>query len=151
MSRAVWLVLAALWLLASSAGASAGARASRAAALPAGPAVVIVAPAKPGAADMESEAYADWAEYLNAFAATKPAGLKLVRMTSARWRQVVRAPVPSDSYATLFLRRDGSVLMHDGMVIEAEAYGTGAAWASGGPAAPALAFGFTQARLQRRR
>lgn len=140
-----WLALVALLLF----GTACATAANRAALLPAGPAVVVIAPAAPSAEDRESETYADYAEYLNAFAAHRPARLRMVRMTAARWRQLVRRPLPRDDYAVVFVRRGGGALLLDGMPLEAAVYDAGARWALDG-AVPSPDTGLTAATLVRR-
>lgn len=56
---------------------------SGSAVLPSGPVVVAIAPATALSRDLQSDAYGDYAEYLNSFAANRPAGLKVVRLSLA--------------------------------------------------------------------
>ncbi|WP_419809936.1 hypothetical protein [Sphingomonas sp.] len=69
--------------------------------------MIVIAPLVPSAADRGSEAYADYAEYLNDGASRRPAALKLIRMTPARWRRSTRGAAPVTGYAVVFVRRGG--------------------------------------------
>lgn len=142
-----WLALASIAL--ALLGAACATAAGRPSMLPSGPALVVVAPNVPSADDQASETYGDYADTLNSFAAHRPPGLKLVRMTPARWRRLARRPLFADSYAIVFLRRDGQVLLHDGMPVEAAVYEAGARWALGG-ATPSPDTGLVPATLIRR-
>lgn len=115
-----------------------------------GPAMIVVAPATSSAEDRNSEAYGDYAEYLNGFAMNRPAGLRLVRLSLARYKQLFRQPVISKSYATIVLRRTGQAMIYSDMVLEPQVYQAGARWALGG-SVPAAELGLKTVRLVRRR
>lgn len=142
-----WLALASIAM--ALLGAACAIAAGRPSVLPAGPALVVLAPSAPSADDQASETYGDYADTLNSFAAHRPSGLKLMRMTPARWHRLVRRPLLADSYAVVFLRRDGRALLHDGMPVEAAVYEAGARWALGG-AVPSADTGLAPATLVRR-
>lgn len=120
-------------------------------ALPSSPAVVVIAPVQPSPSELESEAYGDWANYLNEFVGSKPPGLLIVRMSPARWRSVANAPRLKDVYATVFLRRGGRALIHQGKVLEVQVYHAGADWMRGRRVADLPAMGLTESRVVRRR
>jgi len=138
------LSLAGLCLVATG---CAVARAPVGSSLPAGPAMIVVAPDP--APDAESEAYADWAGYLNDFAAEKPAGLAIIRMTPSRWQRL--AVAAKEDYATVFVRRDGVAMLHPGKLLDPQIYPAGAAWALGGPAGGLTEMGLKPLPLVRKR
>ena len=142
---------AALSLLLSVSGAVSAIGVERPVAVPrTGPAVIIIAPATPSADDQESETYGDYAEYLNGFAANRPAGLELVRLSPAQYKRLFRLPMIADSHATIMLRRTGTAMIYRGMILEPQVYQAGARWAAGG-ATPAVEIGLESTRLVRRR
>ena len=112
--------------------------------------MIVISPIQPSVEDRESETYGDYAEYLNAFASHRPATLKLVRMTPVQWRRLSRRPALTDSYAVVFVRRDGQALIFDGMPLEAALYEAGARWASNG-STPANELGLAPVMLRRSR
>lgn len=105
--------------------------------------VVVVAPAH----EPESEAYADWAGYLQDFADERPPGLRLLRITPARLRRC--RPGWHGSHATLFVRAGGRALLYRGMILEPDRYREGSAWIGGGGAGPPPAAGFIRTDVRR--
>jgi len=92
--------------------------------------VVAVAPAAQQGQDA-NEAYGDWADRLNQFSQHLPNGVRVLKFTSSGLRKVVRQPVVSQQYATLFLKDRTHGLLYDGMILEAEVYRLGLAWLDG--------------------
>jgi hypothetical protein len=106
---------------AASAGAEDKAQTIRDA-LAAGPPVVVALVVAWPAGDSESEAYADWAAYLNDFAAAH-GGFAVVAMDAAEAAQVLAAPLALDNgYATIFARSADSAILYDGPVLEEIVY-----------------------------
>jgi hypothetical protein len=91
------------------------------------PVVLVVQPS--GKADT-SEAYGDWAEYLNAFAAREKS-VKIVKLTGRRYSELVTAPQLDKPYNTLFLRDVGHALLYRGMILEPDIYVKGKAYMVG--------------------
>ena len=85
--------------------------------------VVVVRPAK---ADSD-EAYADWAEYLNDFAA-RERSVKIVKLSQHRYSELVIAPKLNRPYDTLFLRDKENALLYRGMILEPDVYRAGKAY-----------------------
>jgi hypothetical protein len=90
--------------------------------------VLVVAPSKSGGEDDESEAYGDWADSLNGFAASVPADIKIIKLAAAKYKQEVEEPKIRKEFATVFLRDSTHSLLYDGMVVEAKVYKLGLAW-----------------------
>lgn len=88
--------------------------------------VLVVAPAK--SADEDSEAYGDWAEYLNAFSSSVPANTKIIKLTAARYKLTVEEPKIRREFATVFLKDATHALLYDGMILEAKVYKVGLGW-----------------------
>jgi hypothetical protein len=119
-------------------------------ALSRGPAMIVIAPQPIPARDRASEAYADWSAYLNDVIAAEPSRLPLVRMTPAQWRRRVGHPAVADGYATVFLRRDGSALFHQGMILEPDVYRAALAWVATGKHPDATPHGLAPIRIRAR-
>ena len=115
--------------------------------VPSGPALIVIAPQPIPPQDQASEAYADWAGYLNDFAAAKPSALRLIRMTPAQWKRLVRYPLAQERYASAFVGRDGSALLYKGMILEPYVYIQGVAWVTSGGRGLASIEGFTRIRI----
>lgn len=97
-------------------------------ALAAGQPVVLALVQDLSTEDSDSETAADWAEYLNAFAADH-AGYKTVTMDAAEARELLaEPPALEDFYATIFVRTPGSAIIHDGPVLETSVYDAAAAY-----------------------
>lgn len=146
----LFALVAGLSLLASAGCAAPAQTVRSAAALPAGAALVAIAPDSPPRADLESEAYADWAAYLDDYVAAKPATLGFARVSAARWMALARSPA-MPGYATVFLRPDGQALVYRGMVLDLAVYQAGAAWALGGPLPDLARMQLASARVANRR
>ena len=90
-------------------------------ALKAGPAILVIRPSdKPDT----SEAYADWAGYLNDFAA-KEKSLKIVKLTVSRYAELVKYPKLTGPYATLFVRDAADAWLYRDMILEPGIYVVG--------------------------
>ena len=96
--------------------------------------VVVVQPSpKPG----YDEAYADWAAYLNEFAAREKS-VKIVMLSQRRYSELVTAPKLSRPYNTLFLRAAKNALLYRGMILEPDVYRIGMAYMTAKPGAEAV-------------
>jgi hypothetical protein len=111
------------------------------------PLVLVVQPS--GRSD-DSEAYGDWAEYLNAFAAREKS-VKIVKLSGRRYSELVAAPQLNKRYNTLFLRDAGHALLYRGMILEPDIYVKGKAYMAGklGPE-PAPGTGLEEVKLEMR-
>ncbi len=98
------------------------------AALAAGqPVVLALAKELPGA-DSGDETDADWAHYLNEFAAGHR-GFEIVAMSATDARDLLAEPPPLEGfYATIFARSAKSAVIYDGAVLEPSVYAAGAAY-----------------------
>lgn len=119
--------------------------------VPAGPALVVVAPDRPTRTELGSEAYADWAATLDDYSAAKPARLRIVRVSAERWRRLFVRPAMPARYAAVFLRADGQALVRSGRVLDPPIYEAGGAWALGGARPDVARMGMTPAVVARRR
>jgi hypothetical protein len=78
--------------------------------------------------DSDSETAADWAEYLNAFAADH-VGYKTVAMDAADASELLaEAPPLGNFYATIFVRAADNAVIYDGPVLESSVYDAAAAY-----------------------
>jgi hypothetical protein len=92
------------------------------------PLVVVVAATKK--ADDSNEAYGDWADLLNEFAAHAPPNVKIVRLGPRDFAMDFAKPHVSGSFSTLFIRDAAHALLYDGMIVEANVYVLGRAYLS---------------------
>ena len=111
------------------------------------PALLVVLP-HGGGRTRASEAYADWAHYLDAFVKTQPA-LCVASLTPAAYRAHVAAPRLKGSFATVFVRGEAA-LAHDGMALGPESYEAGRRFLSDGTAASAETAGMKAAPFRLR-
>jgi hypothetical protein len=108
------------------------------------PVVLVVQPSGPAAT---GEAYGDWAEYLNAFAAREKS-VKVVKLSDRRYSELVTSPQLDKPYNTLFLRDAGHALLYRGMILEPDIYNKGKAYMAGKPGPePALRTGLAEVKL----
>lgn len=92
--------------------------------------VIVVAPPE-NAASMSDEAYADWAAYLNDFAAEHPE-LRFERIVREALDEALADPPQlSEEYAAIFVRSDGRAAFYDGMILEPFVYDEGADFVAG--------------------
>jgi hypothetical protein len=97
-------------------------------ALAAGRPVVLALAQDLSTADSDGETAADWAAYLNDFAAGH-AGYKTVAMDAAEARELLAEPPPlEDFYATIFVRAADSAVIYDGPVLETSVYDAAAVY-----------------------
>ena len=82
------------------------------------PVVLVVQPSNP---DETSEAYGDWASYLNQF----------VKLSRARYSDIVTTPKLKAGYNTLFLGEAGNALLYRGRILEPDVYSIGEAYMAG--------------------
>lgn len=90
-------------------------------ALAAGRPVVLALSSKLPSPDAEGEAYADWAAYLNDFAAAH-GNYAVVAMERVEAEQLLAAPPLENGYATIFIRSGGAALIYDGPILEPFVY-----------------------------
>ena len=82
------------------------------------PAVVIVS-RRVTAADLRSEAYADWAGYLNDFAADHRSEFTFVKVKPRGLRRLFAESTPiKEPFAAVFIRSANSAVYHDGMIVD---------------------------------
>src|SRR5690606_33351486 len=92
--------------------------------------VIVVAPPADDAS-MSDEAYADWAAYLNEFAAEHPE-LRFERVETGQLpERMPDAPRLSGEYAVIFVRGEGGAAYYDGMIFEPFVYEEGADFVAG--------------------
>lgn len=121
--RRLFLLLAVIAI--AGAGASAGgdegkAHAVRDALAAGQPVVLALAKELPGADGDETDA--DWAHYLNEFAAGH-GRYEIVAMSAAEARDLLAEPPPLEEfYATIFVRSAKSAVIYDGPVLEESVY-----------------------------
>jgi hypothetical protein len=89
--------------------------------------VLVIAPAKSPGQD-ESEAYGDWADYLNAFSSSVPADTKIIKLTPAKYSQTVEEPKIRRNFATVFMKDSTHSLLYDGMIVEPKVYKVALGW-----------------------
>jgi hypothetical protein len=108
------------------------------------PVVLVVQPSGPAGT---SEAYGDWAEYLNAFAA-RDKSVKIVKLSGRRYSELITSPQLDKPYNTLFLRDAGHALLYRGMILEPDIYNKGKEYMAGKPSPdPALRTGLEEVKL----
>jgi hypothetical protein len=90
--------------------------------------VLVISPAKSAGEESDSEAYGDWADYLHEFSSSVPSDTKIVKLTSAKYRQAVEEPKIRRDFATVFLKDATHALLYDGMVVEPKVYKLGLGW-----------------------
>lgn len=153
-ARGVLIMLAALLfgcIVSPQASSADGPGSSLAAALDAGkPFVLVVSPAKPDAATLESEAYGDWASGLAAFQERTPAGIAVVTTSAEDYAREISSPAVKDGAATLFVN-GGRALIHQGWLLDPFLYDCGANFLRKLPTCPeAPAYGMPEVNVTRR-
>jgi hypothetical protein len=143
------LLLAGIFLNAEAASAESVTAARRI--LSAGrPTVLIVAP-QPAAANRASEGYADWAAYLNDFAAERRGTFRFVRVTPKALRAIFAASTPmTHPFATIFIRDARNAVFYDGMIHEPQVYRSAIAFLSGATDPQTVALGLKPFRFRLR-
>jgi hypothetical protein len=86
---------------------------------------VVLVIANTAAAKSTDEAYGDWADALNTFAAHKDPGVKIVKQTPRSYRLAVAGPRIAGQFATLFIRDLNHALLYRGMILEPQVYRLG--------------------------
>jgi hypothetical protein len=111
------------------------------------PFMLVVQPSgKPGT----SEAYADWAEYLNEFAAREKS-VKILKLRQSRYSELVTSPKLTRPYNTIFLRDAGHALLYRGMILEPDVYRIGQAYMAAKSKPEAIQrYGLEEVKLQMR-
>lgn len=115
------------------------------------PFVLVVSPAKPDAATLESEAYGDWASGLAAFQTRAPQGITVVTATAEEYAREIGSPAVTDGIATLFVNGQGRALIHQGWLLDPFLYDCGANFLRKLPTcAEALAYGMPEVAITQR-
>jgi hypothetical protein len=113
------------------------------------PTVLVVSPAaaKKNAA---SEAYADWATYLNDFAAERRGTFRFVRVTPKDLKAIFARNPVTRPFATIFIKDPRSAIYYDGMIHEPAVYRAAVAFLSGADSPEAAALGLKPFRFRLR-
>lgn len=148
--RATVLLLAFASLLTAAAARAESARDIRAILASGKPAVLVVSRTAI-ASDMKNEAYADWAAYLNEFAAGQRGTVRFLKIGPADLKTIFAESTPIRSrFATIFIRDARRALAYDGMIHERTIYRAAAAFLSGGEPATAELGGLRPFRFRLR-
>jgi hypothetical protein len=130
-------LLAALLVWSAIAPARADARRALQASLDAGKPVVLVVSRPATAADMRSEAYADWAGYLNDFAADHRGRFTFLKVEPGGLKRLFAESTPiKEPFATIFIRSRNRALYYDGMIFDRVFYRFAADFLAGKDGAP---------------
>jgi hypothetical protein len=89
--------------------------------------VLVIAPTKSAGQD-DSEAYGDWADYLNAFSSSAPSDTKIIRLTPAKYGQTLEEPKIRRNFATVFMKDSTHSLLYEGMIVEPKVYKVALGW-----------------------
>jgi hypothetical protein len=82
--------------------------------------------------DMRSEAYADWAAYLNEFAADQQGKVEVLRLKQNDLKRLLANSTPiKHRFSTIFFRDEKNAVYYDGMIHERSVYLAAAAFLSG--------------------
>jgi hypothetical protein len=126
--RAIFFALALLGTGAAAAGGAEDKVQAIRDALAAGTPVVLAVAAELPTGDSESETYADWAAYLNDFAAAH-SGFAIMAMDKQEAsRLLAEPPALENGYATIFVRSADSAILYDGPVLEEIVYDAAASY-----------------------
>lgn len=118
------------WL--ATAFAEVGPRQTLAANLAAGKPTVLIVSRTPTRADLRSEAYADWAGYLNDFAEEHRRDFQFVKIKPAELKAIFAEHTPiKEPFATVFFRNAQTAVSYDGMIHDRRTYGAAASFLSG--------------------
>jgi hypothetical protein len=86
---------------------------------------IILVIASPTPARPTDEAYGDWADVLNDFAAHADPGVRIIKVTPRAYHLAITAPRISGQFGTLFVRDLNHALLHRGMIVEPQVYRLG--------------------------
>lgn len=115
------------------------------------PFVLVVSPAHPAQAILESESYGDWAAMLAAFQARAPSGVSIVTASSEDYGKTIGNPVLTDPFATLFVNGRGRARLHQGRLVDPFLYDCGMNYLRGEPTcAEASDYGMPEVAITRR-
>jgi hypothetical protein len=135
--RATALIAIALALLAIAAPVRAEQARTLRGNLAAGKPTVVVVSRAGTASDMRSEAYADWASYLNEFAADHRGKFEVLKVTPGDLTRLFASGTPiKHRFATIFFRDEKNAVYYDGMIHERSVYQVAVAFLSGQGAGP---------------
>ena len=105
--------------------------------LAAGKPTVVVVSRAASASDMRSEAYADWAAYLNEFAADHRGKFEILRVRPRDLKRLFANGTPiRQRFATIFFRDQKNAVYYDGMIHERSVYQAAATFLSGQDTGP---------------
>lgn len=100
--------------------------------LAAGKPTVLIVSRTPTPADQRSEAYADWAGYLNDFAEDHQGDFEFLKVKPTALKAIFAEHTPIKSpFATIFFRDAQSAIYYDGMIHDRNAYRAVAAFLAG--------------------
>jgi len=85
--------------------------------------ILVIARSAPG--KPTDEAYGDWADALNNFAAHADPRVKIIKVTAPAYRLAIADPTISGPFATLFVRDLDHALLYRGMILEPQVYHLG--------------------------
>lgn len=115
------------------------------------PFVLVVSPARPGQAILQSESYGDWAAGLAAFQAKHPASISVVTVSSVEYRHLIVAPALPTGFGTLFVNGKGHALVHQGRLVDPFLYSCGSNYLLGAPTCKEVpSYGMPELTLRRR-
>lgn len=130
-------LLAALLLWQAVVPARADARRALEESLAAGKPAVLIVSRPVTATDRRSEAYADWAGYLNDFAADHRGEFTFVKVAPSRLKRLFAESAPiKQPFATVFIRNRNDALYYDGMIVDRVIYRVAADYLAGKEGAP---------------
>jgi hypothetical protein len=120
-------------------------------AVAAGKPVVLVVARNPSAADLKSEAYADYAEYLNAFSAANQERFAFIKVKAAELKTLFAQSTPvRGPFATVLIRTANSAVYYDGKIQDPPTFKIAADFLTGGPDAATASAGFKPFRFKLR-
>ena len=86
---------------------------------------IILVIANPAPAKPTDEAYGDWADALNDFAAHVDPSVRIISVTARAYHLAIATPRISGQFGTLFVRDLNHALLHRGMIVEPQVYRLG--------------------------
>jgi hypothetical protein len=113
--------------------------------------VVLVVARNPTAADLKSEAYGDYAEYLNAFSAAHRERFAFIKVKAAELKSLFAQSTPvRGPFATVLIRGADGAVYYDGKIQDPPTYQIAADFLTGGPEAATASAGFKPFRFKLR-
>jgi hypothetical protein len=94
--------------------------------------IVLVVARAPTAADLKSEAYADWAEYLNDFTSRHQGAFEVVKVKPQDLKGLFKDSTPiRENFALVLINGRRTAVLYDGMLHEPDPYRTAAEFLAG--------------------